>query len=125
MKISTSNKLLFTGLFLYASAFLINYLVRSIPSLHFAKDGGMANVALFHCIASYLYFILLQRSFITFGGIGFFVGLATCLFDLYLQRFITWNPPDYFNFILLNQVIADTIVLITGVCYLTISNKLQ
>jgi hypothetical protein len=118
MQSSTRNKVLVSGLFLYSSAFFINYLVKTIPSLHFAKEGGIVEVAFFHCIASYLFFILLHRSPITFLGLGFFIGLAICGIEMSLINIIPWNPPEYFNFLLLHQIIADTIIFLLGICYL-------
>ena len=125
MKPFSKNKLFLSGLFLYASEFFINYLIRITPSLHFAKDGGIVDAALFHCISSYLFFILLQRNFFTFFGLGLFIGFASCIIDMFLMNYISWNPSDYFNFILLNQIIAATFVLIAGTCLILISNSLR
>jgi len=116
---------LIAGIFLYGSAVFINYLVKTVPSLHFGKDGGLVSVALFHCIASYLFFIILKRNALTLLGLGFFVGLATCVFDLFALNSIPWNPSDYFNYLLLHQIISDTIILLVGICYILILKRLQ
>jgi hypothetical protein len=119
------NKLLIGGLFLYASAFLINYLVRTIPSLHFAKDGGISNIGLFQCIGSYLFFLILHRGLITFIGLGFLVGFVSFVIDFFLLGFIYKNNSDYFHYVFIHQLITVTIVFFTGTCFLLIPNKLR
>jgi hypothetical protein len=117
MKRKARIELLVGVLFIYASALLINYLVKSNPNLHFAKDGGITNVAVFHCISSYLLFLIIHRSAITLIGLGFFVGLASCLLVFVLTNAIKFNIPDWFNYVLLLQIIASTFVFIVGIIY--------
>ena len=125
MNLHAKNKLLIGGLFLYASAFLINYLVRTTPSLHFAKDGGISNIVLFQCIGSYLFFLILHRGLITFLGLGFLLGFVSFVIDFFLLDFIYRNNSDYFHYVLIHQLITVTLVFFTGTCFLLISNKLQ
>ena len=121
MKKIPGKRLLFAGLFLFASAFFIHYLVKTSSTLHFGKDGGLASVGIFSCFASYIFFILLRRSMITLFGLGLFIGFVTFI-GVFLSNVITWNPPDYLNFLLLIQIITDAIIFVIGICYLWISN---
>jgi|GEM_PF-5653528 len=102
-------------LFLYSSAFFINYFVKNTLSLHWGKDGGIVSIAFFHCISSYIFFLILNRSTIAFLGLGFFVGLFSCAIIIFLPIIEIWDNPDWFIYILGQQIFACTIVFLLGI----------
>ena len=118
------SKLFLPTLFVYLSAILINYIVRQNLSLHVGKDGGSVAIALFHCISSYLFFVFLHRSLLTFLGLGLLVGLFSCIVEIAITNIIDMDyPTDWFNYMLVQQFIATTIIVLLGIIYLNYFNQ--
>lgn len=120
---SAIRRYIIATLFLYLSAFFINYLVKNTLSLHWGKDGGSVSIAFFHCISSYLFFLILNRCAITYIGLGFFVGLISCGIIVFLP--ILWDNPDWFIYMLGQQIVACTIVFLLGIGYSLLSNAIN
>jgi hypothetical protein len=119
-----SSRFFVAILFIYISEIIINQIVRNTESLHFGKDGGSVAVAFFHCLASYICFILIQRNILTWLGLGFFIGLFSCVFELYLENLFSFNfPKEWYNFLLFEQITCATICLIIGVAFYFINKR--
>lgn len=123
MNSSDKNRFLLTSLFLFLCSVLINYIVRTNQSLHYGKDGGLASLALFQCMAGYFYFIFLRRGVLSYFGLGFFIAFGALLFDMFFLGFIDWKNSNYLDFMLLHQFLSNVFTVVAGYIFFVLTKN--
>ena len=94
-----------------------NFIFKTYPFFNQGKDAGLAFIVLFHLLNSYICFLLIRRGLLSYIGLGFFIGLLSCVFHIFITSNLSINKLSWFDFLFISQLIDTAFVVIIAIAY--------